>query len=75
MKHECAALTNDYFLALQQRDVAALDRMLADDFIYIEPLMGWIVMRDTLLRDVGHGGSFDSITHSGMRISDYETPS
>lgn len=70
MDHECAALTNAYFLAQQERDLATLGQIFSEDFILIEPLTGWIITRKTLLQDV-NAGLIEATSHIGMRVHDY----
>jgi len=69
---ECAGLTNGYFRAIREGDAAELSRILADDFLLIEPLWGWKVTRVTLLRDIEKGTlKFANLNHSGMHVRSY----
>lgn len=69
-----SVLTMLYFQAMLRRDVPALGALLSNDFILIEPLMGWKVTRSTLLQDLASGAlSFDIIEATGTQVREYET--
>ena len=64
------ALEDELFRAFLERDVAALDRMLAEDFAFSDP-GGPVFSKEVWLRDVATGDlAFESIEPGELELKD-----
>ncbi|HEX4644910.1 MAG TPA: nuclear transport factor 2 family protein [Verrucomicrobiae bacterium] len=76
MKNELDPLTTDrqFFSALIRNDLAALDEILADDFILIEVMGGSEVSKSDLLEVLRSGQlKFQTIEPADSRVRSYQT--
>jgi ketosteroid isomerase-like protein len=68
------ATDREFFASLIGRDMAALERILAADFLLIDVVTGSEVPRDVFLDLVGSGQlGFDAIDPAGTRVRRYGT--
>ena len=73
-KHSPEAVEQEFFTALIKGDVAALDRVLADDFLLIDVMTGSQVPKTALLEVVGGGQlRFERIDRGEHRVRLYAT--
>ena len=67
-----AAAESRFFTALVEADIAALDRLLSDDFILVDVMRGGEITRSTLLGAIGSGQlRFDTIERGDARERRY----
>jgi len=69
---DAIAADRRFFAALMEADVAALDRLLVDDFILVDVMRGGEIRKPDLLAVLGSGLlRFDSIEPADVRIRVY----